>query len=85
MTKKKLEEYKVSATSKPSRVAEAIIKGLNSGSEINMYAIGPQAVNQALKAAILARDKMEFSCTPSFCEISFPDSSKTGIKFSISA
>ena len=65
---------RVATTSAPHLVAGSIAKTLRTGSQVEIQAIGAGAVNQMIKAVILARsyvrpDGMQPCCVPSFVEV----------------
>ena len=65
---------RVAATSIPQRVAGAIAKTMRESRSAEVQAIGAGAVNQMIKAVILAcqyvqPDKMQPFCVPSFIEV----------------
>ena len=80
---------KVSAVSSVNKVAGAIAMSLKEKSYIEVRAIGPHAVNQAVKAIAVARGHLapnntDLSCIPSFEQIDVEDNQKrTAMKFKI--
>ncbi len=55
-----------------------------------MQAIGPQAVNQAVKAIAIARsyielDGLDLTAQPSFVKLELQDEERTAVRFSIRA
>ncbi len=55
-----------------------------------MQAIGPQAVNQAVKAIAIARsyielDGLDLNTQPSFVKLELQDEERTAVRFSIQA
>jgi stage V sporulation protein S len=81
---------RVSATSRPHAVAGAIAALLRSEGNAEMQAIGAVAVNQALKAAVVARaylaqDALDLTLVPSFTSVAYGEESRTAMHFSIRA
>jgi len=76
---------KVSATSRTSAVAGAIAGVVREFQRAEVQAIGAGAVNQAVKALILATgylrlDGIEVICVPEFTEVTIEDKVRTAIK-----
>jgi stage V sporulation protein S len=76
---------KVSATSRTSAVAGAIAGIVREHHRAEVQAIGAGAVNQAMKALILATgylrlDGIHVSCVPEFAEVTIDDKERTAIK-----
>lgn len=76
---------KVSATSRTAAVAGAIAGVVREHHRAEVQAIGAGAVNQALKALILATgylrlDGIHVSCVPEFAEVTIEDKVRTAIK-----
>ena len=79
---------KVSAQSRTSAVAGAIAGVMRDVQRAEVQAIGAGAVNQALKALIIARgylaeEGLEIVCTPSFVEIDIDGQERTAIRLLI--
>lgn len=79
---------KVSATSRTSAVAGAIAGVIREKSRAEVQAIGAGAVNQAVKAIILATGYLEgdgigISCQPEFVEVEIEEKIRTAIKLVI--
>src|ERR1044071_5543016 len=79
---------KVSATSRSSAVAGAIAGVVREQHRAEVQAIGAGAVNQAMKALILATgylrlDGIHVSCVPEFAEVTIEDKVRTAIKLVI--
>lgn len=77
---------KVSATSRTAAVAGAIAGVVREHHRAEVQAIGAGAVNQAIKALILATgylrlDGIHVSCVPEFAEVTIEDKERTAIKF----
>jgi stage V sporulation protein S len=76
---------KVSATSRTAAVAGAIAGVVRDHHRAEVQAIGAGAVNQAMKALILATgylklDGIHVSCVPEFAEVTIEDKVRTAIK-----
>src|SRR5512139_3834350 len=76
---------KVSATSRPSAVAGAIAGIVREHRRAEIQAIGAGAVNQAVKALILAtgylrQDGIHVRCVPEFAEVTIEEKVRTAIK-----
>ena len=76
---------KVSATSRTSAVAGAIAGIVREHHRAEIQAIGAGAVNQAVKALIVATgylrlDGIHVSCVPDFAEVTIEDKARTAIK-----
>jgi stage V sporulation protein S len=76
---------KVSSTSRTAAVAGAIAGVVREHHRAEVQAIGAGAVNQAMKALILATgylrlDGIQVSCVPEFAEVTIEDKVRTAIK-----
>ena len=76
---------KVSATSRTAAVAGAIAGVVREYHRAEVQAIGAGAVNQAMKALILATgylrlDGIHIRCVPEFAEVTIEDKVRTAIK-----
>ena len=76
---------KVSATSRTAAVAGAIAGIVREHHRAEIQAIGAGAVNQAMKALILATgylrlDGIHVSCVPEFTDVAIEDKVRTAIK-----
>jgi len=76
---------KVSATSRTSAVAGAIAGVVREHRRAEVQAIGAGAVNQAVKALVVATgylrlDGIHVSCVPEFAEVMIGDRVRTAIK-----
>lgn len=76
---------KVSATSRTAAVAGAIAGIVREQHRAEIQAIGAGAVNQAVKALILAtgylrQDGIHVSCVPEFADVTIEDRVKTALK-----
>jgi stage V sporulation protein S len=79
---------KVSATSRTSAVAGAIAGVVRDHKHAEVQAIGAGAVNQAVKALVLATgylklDGIEVTCVPEFADVTIDDKLRTAIKLVI--
>ena len=79
---------KVSATSRTAAVAGAIAGIVREHYRAEVQAIGAGAVNQAIKALILAtgylrQDGIDVRCVPEFAEVTIEDKVRTAIKLVI--
>jgi stage V sporulation protein S len=76
---------KVSATSRTAAVAGAIAGVVRDHQRAEVQAIGAGAVNQAVKALILAtgylrQDGINVHCVPEFADVTIEDKVRTAIK-----
>lgn len=82
---------RVAGTSKPKSVAGAIANLLRKHGEAELQAIGARAVNQALKAVVIARgyvapNGINAVCVPAFEDLSMPGGKeKTAINIKVIA
>lgn len=81
---------KVSARSRTASVAGAIAGVLRETNRAEVQAIGAGAVNQAVKAIIIASGYMaeedtHIACVPSFVEVMIDDQERTAIRFVVEA
>jgi stage V sporulation protein S len=81
-------ELRVSGTSKPNSVAGAIAALLRSQSEVEVQAIGPAAINQAVKAIAIARsyiepDGLDLYTQPSFVKLELQSEERTAVRFTV--
>ena len=79
---------KVSATSRTSAVAGAIAGIIREHKHAEIQAIGAGAVNQAVKALVLAtgylkNDGIYVTCVPEFADVNIEDKVRTAIKLVI--
>ncbi len=79
---------KVSANSRTAAVAGAIAGVIRDHKHAEVQAIGAGAVNQAIKALVLATgylklDGIEVACTPEFADVTIDDKVRTAIKLVI--
>ena len=80
-----MEMIKVSANSRTSAVAGAIAGVVREHKRAEVQAIGAGAVNQAVKALVLAtgylkNDEIHVVCTPEFVDVTIDDKVRTAIK-----
>ncbi len=85
-----MDVIKVSATSRSTSVAGAIAGMLRDHGAASVQAIGAGAVNQAIKATVIARgyleqDALDLMCQPVFTEVMIDGSERTAIKLFITA
>jgi stage V sporulation protein S len=83
-----MEMIKVSANSRTSAVAGAIAGVVREHHRAEVQAIGAGAVNQAMKALVLAtgylkNDGIFVSCVPEFADVNIDDKVRTAIKLVI--
>jgi stage V sporulation protein S len=79
---------KVSANSRTSAVAGAIAGVIREYQRAEVQAIGAGAVNQAVKALVLAtgylkNDGIDVTCVPEFADVAIEDKMRTAIKLVI--
>src|SRR5512143_655735 len=84
----KLDLIKVSANSRTSAVAGAIAGVIREHKHAEVQAIGAGAVNQAIKALVLAtgylkNDGIDVVCVPEFVDVAIDDKVRTAIKLVI--
>src|SRR5512138_2527810 len=83
-----MDVIKVSANSRTSAVAGAIAGVIREHKRAEVQAIGAGAVNQAIKALILATgylksDGIEVACVPEFADVAIDEKVRTAIKLVI--
>jgi stage V sporulation protein S len=83
-----MDMIKVSATSRTAAVAGAIAGVVREHHRAEMQAIGAGAVNQAVKALVLAtgylkNDGIYVRCVPEFADVTIEGNVRTAIKFVI--
>ena len=79
---------KVSARSRTASVAGAVAGVIREVGRVEVQAIGAGAVNQAIKAIIiaggyLAEENIQLTCVPSFVDIAIDDQERTAIRFAV--
>ena len=80
-----MDVIKVSGTSRTSAVAGAIAGVFRENKHADIQAIGAGAVNQAVKAVVLARgylaeDGLEVVCLPEFTDVDIDGKIRTAVK-----
>ena len=80
-----MEMIKVSANSRTSAVAGAIAGVVREHKRAEVQAIGAGAVNQAVKALVLAigylkNDGLDIVCVPEFADVTIDEKVRTAIK-----
>jgi stage V sporulation protein S len=83
-----MDVIKVSANSRTSAVAGAIAGVIREFNRAEVQAIGAGAVNQAIKALVLATgylksDGIDVACVPEFADVAIDDKVRTAIKLVI--
>jgi len=83
-----MDTLKVSSASSPGAVAGAIANSIREFGEAEVQAIGPRAVNQAVKAMAIARGYLATSAVdlyfaPAFSSVSISEEERTAILFSV--
>lgn len=79
---------KVSARSRTASVAGAVAGVIREVGRVEVQAIGAGAVNQAIKAIIiaggyLAEENIQIACMPSFVDIAIDSQERTAIRFAV--
>lgn len=82
------EILKVSSTSDPSATAGALANTIREEGVAELQAIGPKAVNQAVKAITIARGYMapsgvDLIFVPSFVDVKIDDENKTAMRMEV--
>jgi len=85
-----MDMIKVSANSRTSAVAGAIAGVFREHKKAEVQAIGAGAVNQSVKALVLAigylkNDGLDVVCVPEFVDVTIDDKVRTAIKFVVEA
>jgi stage V sporulation protein S len=85
---KSLNIIKVSARSRTAAVAGAIAGVMRESHHAEVQAIGAGAVNQAVKAIVIAKgylaeEDVHITCVPSFVDVDIDDQERTAIRFDI--
>lgn len=83
-----VETLRVSGKSRPNAVAGAVAALLRSQSQVEIHAIGPAAVNQAVKALAIARgylvnDGLDLVVQPAFVKLDLVDEERTALIFAV--
>ncbi len=81
---------RVSAQSRPNAVAGAIAALLRLDGSVEMQAIGPNAVNQAVKSLAIARaylvqDALDLVVVPGFVKLELHEEERTAMRFEVRA
>lgn len=76
---------KVAGKSNPATVAGAIANNIREGKDIEIVAMGPQSVNQAVKAITISRsyladDRIDLTFRPEFIHLELDGERKSAIK-----
>jgi stage V sporulation protein S len=79
---------KIAATSEASSAAGAVANTFREEGMAELQAIGPKAVNQAVKCIAIARGYVASSgvdlfFTPAFVDVQLNDETRTGIRFTV--
>jgi len=79
---------KVSARSRTAAVAGAIAGVMRDANHAEVQAIGAGAVNQAIKAIVIAKgylaeEGVHIACIPSFVDVDIDDQERTAVRFVI--
>lgn len=87
-TSKPVNIIKVSARSRTAAVAGAIAGVMRESQHAEVQAIGAGAVNQAVKAIVIAKgylaeEGVNITCVPSFVDVDIDDQERTAIRFVI--
>lgn len=83
-----MDVIKVSGTSRTSAVAGAIAGVVREHKHADVQAIGASAINQAVKALVLAKgyleaDGINIVCIPDFVDVQIDDKVRTAVKFTV--
>ena len=83
-----METLRVSGNSRPNSVAGAVAALLRTEGIVEVQAIGPHAINQAVKAIAIARsyieaDGFDLTTQPSFLKLELHDEERTAVRFSV--
>lgn len=81
---------RVSAQSRPNAVAGAVAALLRLEGAVEVQAIGPHAVNQAVKSLAIARaylvqDELDLVVAPGFVKLELHDEERTAMRFDVKA
>lgn len=81
---------KVSSKTKPGKTAGAIMGCLKDDDQVEIHAIGPYAVNQAVKAIALASkfangNGKQLTCSPGFIDANLDGRTMSAISFTVTA
>jgi len=83
-----MDVIRVAATSRSTAVAGAIAGVMREKGNVDVQAIGAGAVNQAIKAVIIARgylelDGIDIICIPSFVEVMIDGQERTAVRLTV--
>ena len=83
-----MEIIKVKANSRTAAVAGAIAGVMRESHHAEVQAIGAGAVNQAVKAVVLARaylvdDEIDIFCVPEFVDVEIDNKIRTAVKLTV--
>ena len=83
-----VELIKVSAHSRSTAVAGAIAGIIRENRHVEVQVIGAGAVNQAVKAIVIARayledDNLDLTIVPSFTDVMIDGNERTAVRFSV--
>jgi stage V sporulation protein S len=83
-------KIKVAAGSNPKSVAGSIANNIREKKEVEITVMGPNAVNQAMKAIAIARDyiaadSVDLVCRPEFTHLELDGERKSAMKLIIMA
>ncbi|WP_034387674.1 stage V sporulation protein S [Deinococcus sp. YIM 77859] len=83
-----METLRVSGKSRPNAVAGAVAALLRSQGEVELHAIGPAAVNQAVKALAIARgylagDRLDLVVQPAFVKLDLAEEERTALTLTV--
>jgi stage V sporulation protein S len=83
-----MEILKVGSRSHPGKVAGAIAAIIREGKEVQARAIGAGAVNQAIKAVIIARiymlaEDVDLFCIPGFVDLDIGGEERTALTLTV--
>ncbi|HDQ25496.1 MAG TPA: stage V sporulation protein S [bacterium] len=81
-------KLKVAAASNPKSVAGSIASNTREDKQVEIVVMGPQAVNQAMKAIAIAReylkgDNVDIVCRPEFMHLELEGEQKSAMKIVI--
>ncbi|MDL2345335.1 stage V sporulation protein S [Deinococcus sp. MIMF12] len=84
------EVLRVSGQSRPNAVAGAVAALLRSQGQVEVQAIGPAAVNQAVKALAIARgylvgNALDLTVQPEFIKLEDHNEERTALRFLVQA
>ncbi len=81
-------KLKVSGKSNPKSVAGSIANNIREKKEVEIMVMGPNAVNQAMKAVAIAREYVaeentEILCKPSFAHLELEGEQKSAMRITL--